>query len=220
MSTELVGAIGIGILILLICCRFWVGAAFAIVGFVGIVVMRGFDTAMSIVVISPFTNIDTYVMTAIPMFTLMGMIIAETDIGKNLFDFSNKFLGRRPGGLAGATVATATLVCCVTGSDNVASVIMTKLAYPELKKRNYSDSLACASIAAPSIPTLRRSLNFGHAIRRLTGRKEVTSDVSAEESVSVRHGAPQGVGCARAPVSGRKRDHYGQQPRRRDVFRA
>jgi len=150
MSTEIIGLLGIVILIILICLRFWIGAAFAIVGFIGIVILNGFKTAMNVIVVSPFSNIDTYVMTAVPMFTLMGMIIANTNIGIDLFDFANKLLGRKPGGLASATVCASALICCVTGSDNVASVIMTKLAYPELKKRGYNDGLACASIAAPA----------------------------------------------------------------------
>jgi len=150
MSPELIGVLGIVVLIILICCRFWVGASFAIVGFLGIVVLKGFDTAVSVVVIAPFSNIDTYVMTAVPMFTLMGMIIAGTNIGRDLFDFANKFLSRRPGGLASATVASAALVGCVVGSDNVSCVIMSKLALPELKRHKYADSLACASVAAPA----------------------------------------------------------------------
>ncbi len=75
----------------------------------------------------------------------MGMIIAETSIGRNLFDFANKFLGRRRGGVASATVVAAGLMGAVTGSDNVSCVIMSKMALPELKRLNYADSLATAS---------------------------------------------------------------------------
>jgi tripartite ATP-independent transporter DctM subunit len=110
--------------------------------------MNGWDTAMGILATSPFSNIDNYITTAIPMFTLMGMIIAETNIGKNLFDFANKYLGRRTGGVASATVVAAGLMGAITGSDNVSCVIMSKLALPELKRLNYADSLATASVAA------------------------------------------------------------------------
>lgn len=148
MSPELVGLLGIVALIVLICCRLWIGAALAIVGFVGIIIMNGWTTAMGVVVTNPFSNIDNYITTAIPMFTLMGMIIAETSIGRNLFDFANKFLGRRRGGVASATVVASGLMGAITGSDNVSCVIMSKLALPELKRLNYADSLATASVAA------------------------------------------------------------------------
>lgn len=148
MSGVVIGIIGVAVLIALICCRVWVGAALAIVGFVGIVIMNGWSTAMGVVVTSPFTNLDSYVTTAIPMFTLMGMVIAETSIGTNLFDFANKFLGRKSGGVASATVVAAGLMGAITGSDNVSCVIMGKLALPELKRLGYKDSLATASVAA------------------------------------------------------------------------
>ncbi len=148
MSTVLLGLIGIIVLIALIVCRVWIGAALAIVGFVGILIMNGWNTAMGVVVTAPFSNIDNYTTTAIPMFTLMGMIIAETSIGRNLFEFANKFLGRRKGGVAAATVVASGLMGAVTGSDNVSCVIMGKLALPELKRFKYADSLATASVAA------------------------------------------------------------------------
>lgn len=148
MSNELIGILGVVALLLLISGRVWIGASLGIVGFVGIVIMRGWTTAMGVVATEPFANIDNYTTTAIPMFTLMGMIIAETNIGRNLFDFANKFLGRRPGGVASATVVASGLMGAITGSDNVSCMIMSKLALPELKRLGYKDSLATASVAA------------------------------------------------------------------------
>jgi tripartite ATP-independent transporter DctM subunit len=148
VSPELIGLLGVVVLIAMICARVWIGAALAVVGFFGIVLMNGWDTALGVIVTAPFTQMDNYTTTAIPMFTLMGMIIAETSIGRNLFDFANKFLGRRRGGVASATVVAAGLMGAVTGSDNVSCVIMSKMALPELKRLNYADSLATASVAA------------------------------------------------------------------------
>lgn len=148
MSNELIGILGVVALLLLIAGRVWIGASLGIVGFVGIVLMRGWGTAMGVVATEPFANIDNYTTTAIPMFTLMGMIIAETNIGRNLFDFANKFLGRRPGGVASATVVASGLMGAITGSDNVSCMIMSKLALPELKRLGYKDSLATAAVAA------------------------------------------------------------------------
>lgn len=148
MSNELIGLIGVAALIALICCRVWIGAALGIVGFIGIIIMKGWTTAMGVIITEPFANIDNYTTTAIPMFTLMGMVIAETNIGRNLFDFANKFLGRRSGGVASATVVASGLMGAITGSDNVSCMIMSKLALPELKRLGYKDSLATASVAA------------------------------------------------------------------------
>ena len=150
MSPEIIGIIGVIALIVMIGLRIWIGAALAVVGFVGTLVLNGWLAAMGVAVNAPFSQLDSYTTTAIPMFTLMGMIIAETDIGKNLFDFANKFLGRRRGGVASATVVASGFMGAITGSDNVACVIMSKLAIPELKRLNYADSLATSAVAAAS----------------------------------------------------------------------
>lgn len=148
MSTELIGILGIVVLIILICCRVWIGAALAIVGFLGLLLMSGGHTAMGILATAPFSELDNYVLTAVPMFTAMGMIIAETSIGSKLFDCANKFLGRFSGGVASATVTAAGILGAVTGSDNVSCVIMSRIAYPELKRIDCQDSLATAAISA------------------------------------------------------------------------
>ena len=148
MSPEIIGLLGLAALLVLILCRFWVGTALAIVGFIGIVLIRNFNVAFTILASEPYTQVNNYTITAIPLFTLMGMVIAETDIGPALYNFANKFIGRRKGGLASATIMASGLMGAITGSDNVSCVIMSKIALPEMKKFNYADSIATASVAA------------------------------------------------------------------------
>lgn len=150
MSPELIGVLGIALFIVLILCRVWVGAALAIVGFLGILVIQGMPQALATLGTAPFSNLDNYTITTIPMFTLMGMVIAETNIGSALYDAAYKFIGRCRGGLASATVVAGGLMGAITGSENVSTVIMSKIAYPPMKKLGYSDELATGSVAAGS----------------------------------------------------------------------
>ena len=166
MSNELIGVLGLVVLLVLIGFRVWIGVALGLVGFLGIALMLDWHAALSAVVIVPFAYLDNYVTTAIPMFTVMGFIVAESNIGKNAFDCANRFLSRTTGGLASATVAAAGMVGAVTGSDNVSSVIISKLALPELKRHGCADSLATASVAAASpvailLPPSMALLMFG-----------------------------------------------------------
>ena len=175
MSPELLGIIGVILLIVMIGMRVWIGAALGIIGFVGVYLMFGWTGAMGVVVNAPFVQLDNYTTTAIPMFTVMGMIIAESDIGRNLFDFANKFLGRRTGGVASATVVASGFMGAITGSDNVACVIMSKLALPELKRLNYADSLATASVAAGAplailIPPSMAFIMYGMLMEQSVGK--------------------------------------------------
>ena len=77
MSPELIGLIGVLVLLALLVFGVWIGMAMAIVGIFGIVVIRGFSQAMTMSGGIPFQNIAFYPITVIPVFILMGMVIAQ-----------------------------------------------------------------------------------------------------------------------------------------------
>ena len=148
MPFEVIGVLGIIILIALICCRMWIGVAMGLVGFVGLWVMRGLPYALNIVGSAPYANLFAYTLTVIPMFTLMGMFISESKIGAKLYGAAESYVGHRRGGLAPATVLACGVLGAITGGHYGATVIMSKLALPEMRKRGYDDELAGASIAS------------------------------------------------------------------------
>lgn len=150
MSTELIGLLGAIAVIVLICCRVWVGFALALVGFVGLIILRDTNFALSVLGSAPFQNVNGYTMTVLPMFTLMGMFIAESRIGAGLYRVCNAFIGRFRGGLASATVVACGVLGAITGGQYGATVIMSKIALPEMRKVDYDDQLSCGAIAAGS----------------------------------------------------------------------
>ena len=150
MSTEMIGLLGAIAVIVLICCRVWVGFALALVGFVGLIILRDTNFALSVLGSAPFQNVNGYTMTVLPMFTLMGMFIAESRIGAGLYRVCNAVIGRFRGGLASATVVACGILGAITGGQYGATVIMSKIALPEMRKVNYDDELSCGSIAAGS----------------------------------------------------------------------
>ena len=150
MSKELIGMIGCLILIGLILFRYWIGAAMALVGFVGIWIINGWPAACSAVATAPYTNLSVYVVSAIPMFALMGMVISETNIGRDLYRCLYRFAGHRRGGMASSTVVASGILGAITGAEDVAAVIMTKIALPQMRDLGYDDELSTAAIAAGS----------------------------------------------------------------------
>ncbi len=148
MSYELIGILGIVALFVLLLLRVWVGVALGVVGFVGLIIMRGLPQALTVAGTVPFTNINSYTMTVVPMFTLMGMIISETDIGKNLFKAANAWIGSLRGGLASASVVASGMLGAITGSHYVGTVIMSKIALPEMRRYKYDEGFAAATISA------------------------------------------------------------------------
>ena len=150
MSKELIGVLCIVVLIVMICLRWWIAAAMAIIGFVGIWLVQGFPQACSALAIAPFANLSNYTISAVPMFALMGMVIAETNIGRDLYRAMYRFFGRFRGGMASATVTAAGILGAITGAEDVAAVIMTKIALPQMREMGYDDELSTASIAGGS----------------------------------------------------------------------
>ena len=134
MSKEMIGLIGCLILIVLILMRYWIGAAMALVGFVGVWVIAGWPAACSAIATAPYTNLSVYVVSAIPMFALMGMVISETNIGRDLYQCLYRFGGHRKGGMATATVVASGILGAITGAEDVAAVIMTKIALPHMRE--------------------------------------------------------------------------------------
>lgn len=148
MSAELVGILGIIALLILLACKMWVGAALTLVGFVGIWIIKNFTVAMGVLSSAPFANLNSYTFTVIPLFTLMGMVIAETTMGKDLYEAAYAWLGHFRGGLASATVVACGILGAVCGSANIGVMIMSRIAMPEMKKNKYEESFAAGATAA------------------------------------------------------------------------
>lgn len=161
MSPESVGVLGILILLVLLFARMWIALAMAIVAFFGIVYIQGFPQAFEVVGSAPYTFISQYSFTTLPMFVLMGNVIAATRIGDDLYYAANKWVGHMRGGLGIATTLACALLGAISGVAMVAVMTMGKVAMPEMRKHGYSDSLstsciACAGTLAflipPSVP--------------------------------------------------------------------
>jgi len=164
MAPELVGVIGVILLIVLIALRMWIGVAMGLVGFLGLMILGvPFERALAQAGEVPFQQINNYTLTVIPMFAMMGMIIAESRIGKDLFQSCNTWIGSKRGGLAHATMMASAGIGAISGSHMVSTVILSKIALPEMKRFKYNDAFAAACVVAgaplsiilpPSLPLI------------------------------------------------------------------
>lgn len=148
MSVELIGVIGIIVLLIVIFSGVWLGFAMALVGFVGLTVIMGFDRAVQVLATLPYTNTAFYPISTLPLFVLMGVVIGSSGIGEDLYYTAYKWFGRFPGGLALSTVFAAGGMAAITGSSSASIVTLGSVALPEMKKYQYNDRLASGTIAA------------------------------------------------------------------------
>jgi C4-dicarboxylate transporter DctM subunit len=147
VSPEIIGAIGLIVLIVLLFGRLWIGAGMALVGFFGYVIIRGWDPACGVISLIPFTTMATYMMTTVPLYIFMGVVLFESGVGADLYETAYSWVGQLRGGLAMATVLACAAFAAITGVSSPALVAMGKVALPAMRERNYSESLALGSIA-------------------------------------------------------------------------
>ncbi len=145
MSKELIGIICLVALLALIYTGMRVGFCMAFIGFVGLIAIGGMDTALSVLTLIPWRAICSYTFAAVALFMLTGFIISEAGFGKDLFDCAYHWLGNVRGGLSMATATASAILGFITYST-IANITMGKIAIPEMKKYDYEDGMAAASV--------------------------------------------------------------------------
>jgi C4-dicarboxylate transporter DctM subunit len=149
MSAELIGLMGVVILVvLLLFFRMWIGLAMALVGSLGILYIQGFKQAFGVISTVPYETVAYYPMSALPLFVLMGVIVGNTSIGEDLYYSVYKWIGSLRGGLASATVLACAIFASITGSSATGTVLMSKVALPQMRRYKYDDAMASGCIAS------------------------------------------------------------------------
>ncbi len=110
-----------------------------------------------------FTNLNSFVLMAIPFFIFAGGLMGATGISSRIVEFANAFVGRFKGGLGVVTILSSALFGAISGSSAsaVATIGMTIL--PQMEKYGYRREYATALVACsgllgqlipPSIPMI------------------------------------------------------------------
>jgi tripartite ATP-independent transporter DctM subunit len=147
-DTNLVMAVGFGVMILLCALRVPIGLAMGAAGMLGFGLLTGFEPAFRLVSHSVIATFSDYTMGLIPLFILMGAVSVASGISGDLFRAAQLWLGGFKGGLAAATIATCGGFAAICGSSAATAATMTRVALPEMTRYGYSQRLATGVIAA------------------------------------------------------------------------
>jgi tripartite ATP-independent transporter DctM subunit len=142
MNEITVGLLGIVILLILFCMGLELSFALAIAGFFGFGYLISFTSAFNLLAKDYFDTFNSYGLTVIPVFVLMGQLAFNAGIAKKLFSSAHKFLGHVPGGLAIATVVGATIFKAICGSSPATTATMASVAVPEMDHYGYDKRLS------------------------------------------------------------------------------
>ncbi len=148
MGTEIIGFIGIGIMLLLLVFGLPVAFAAGITGFLGIWFLAGLKPAITQIGTVPFSVPASYALTVIPLFIIMGYFAFNAGLPQQAFETGKKWLGHIPGGLAMATITGCAAFAACTGATVASAAVFSKVAIPEMEKIGYSPRLAAGVVAA------------------------------------------------------------------------
>ncbi|MEW6334029.1 MAG: TRAP transporter large permease [Thermodesulfobacteriota bacterium] len=95
-----------------------------------------------------FDGLNDFGLLAIPLFILMGAIIASTRTGSDLYEGMHRWLHRLPGGLAVSNIVSCAIFSALCGSSPATAAAIGTMGIPEMRKRGYPDSLATGCIVA------------------------------------------------------------------------
>jgi len=142
MSMLMTGWAGIAVLFGLLAFRVPIGVALMAVSIGGITLMTNTTAAFGIVSALPFSFIGDWSLTAIPMFLLMGTIIANSGMTSSLYKAMRVWLGWLPGGLAVATNFAGAGFAAASGSSMATTATLGRVAVPEMLASGYNPGLA------------------------------------------------------------------------------
>ncbi len=95
-----------------------------------------------------YSGSDNFGLLAIPLFIFMGIIVASTRAGSDLYESFHKWFHKVPGGLGMANIISCAVFAALTGSSPATAAAIGSTGIPELRKRGYDPSLACGIITA------------------------------------------------------------------------
>ena len=148
MDTTTIGVLGFAAMLALMFLGVPIGVAMGAVGFFGFAWVNGWNSALNMLALAPYSAVATYVLSVVPLFVLMGHLANETGIGRELYATAQTWLKHRRGGLAMATVAACAGFAAISGSSVATAATMTTVALPQMRKMGYDPRLATGSVAA------------------------------------------------------------------------
>jgi len=150
MDPNLFGIIGLIVLVALIFLGVPVPVVLFLVGFFGTLILKDWGLASMMVNRAVWSGVADFNWSVIPLFILLSVLVAECGIGENIFRALQRWIGHVSGGMAAATSGASAFLGCITGVGPAAIALMSRVAYPEMRKANYEPALSLAAVAAPA----------------------------------------------------------------------
>lgn len=172
MDWVTAAAILFGTLLILLMLGIPVSFSLLIIGMAGTAIIGGFGTLYDI----PnyfFHNLNSFMLTCLPLFILMAMFVRDSKFSDDLFRALNNWLAWIPGRLMVVAIAACAIFAAIVGASSANAAAVGLIAVPEFQKHGYDRKLSVGSVAAggslgilipPSIPMIIYCILTGTSI--------------------------------------------------------
>jgi len=163
LEPGMVAIISIVVVFALVFFGMPIAIALAIVAIVFVGHLSGLGPGLRMAGPVLFYQSASYTWSVIVLFIVMGYFIVVSGLGARAYDVAYKWGGHLPGGLAIATIGGSAAMAAVMGTPTAAGIAIGTVAFPEMRKRNYSERLASSVIVSgaslgpiipPSVPLI------------------------------------------------------------------
>lgn len=170
---EAIGMTGLFLVLILFGTHIFI--ALGVAGTIGLWLFRGTDV-LPLAITSFVGQTTTYELIALPLFVLMGHVLAKSRIGEDLYRLAARWLSWLPGGLAIASVGACTVFGAVSGVSVAGVAAIGSMSVPEMVKYGYSVRIAAGSVVTagalamlipPSVPFIIYSAITGESVAKL-----------------------------------------------------
>jgi tripartite ATP-independent transporter DctM subunit len=152
MDAVQIGISSVALIVILIYFGLYIPVALGFVSFLGVLIMKGNITLpINLLSLAVADTISHSVFATIPLFSLMGLLVSKSGLGKDVYEVANFFFYKVRGGLGIATVAANAIFAAITGSSIASASVFTKVSVPEMRRFNYTAMFSVGVVAGSSV---------------------------------------------------------------------
>jgi C4-dicarboxylate transporter DctM subunit len=152
MSGFAVGLLSVALILVLIYGGLYIPVALGLVSFLGVWIIRGnIDVPISLLALAAADSVSHYIFAVVPLFALMGLLVSQAGLGRDVYQVANGVFRRLRGGLGIATVAANAVFAAVTGSSIASASVFTRVSVPEMRRFGYTARFTVGVVAGSSV---------------------------------------------------------------------
>ncbi len=152
MSPVEIGAISVGLIVVLIYMGMYIPIALGLVSFASVWLISGKSIlAFNFLKIAVGDGVTEYEFATIPLFTVMGLLVSKAGMGRDIYTVMNLMFQRVTGGIGMATVGANAVFAAITGSSIASASVFTKISVPEMLRLKYNPRFAVGVVAGSSV---------------------------------------------------------------------